>query len=377
LNRILVFLLLILQSSALAQAPQSKLSVPDQKPAADPKPGIDSATAQDEIPTKTLEFKIQETDPGMSVSPITVLPSQCTPDGTVFLDMLKPTDPSQHTVLSVQGKKSQTYSPSAISDLHDIRVMNFFPSDSVVGFLVRASKELPGAPGSGKSPAGIPWDKYHNYIAEFDRDGSYRESIELPLTYQLSHFAILPSGEFLASGYDELNATPRLLFLNSSGEVVRNLDLPAFRSFLGGNLPFRSGESMTASGKLLGSVLFTAYKQHILVWRMDSNDPVLDVGPGGSVREVPLQTPQGFVFVDMIAASDRWVAHFRSAQVPEHSQFNQTDYSYYEVRPQDASLSAKLMQSGVAPLVLSCESEGTYLAFKTDKDGKFILLVAN
>jgi hypothetical protein len=134
---------------------------------------------------------------------------------------------------------------------------------------------------------------------------------------------------------------------------------------------------MMASSRLLGSVLFTAYKQDILVWHIGSNDPVLDVGPGGSVREVPLQLPSGSTFVDMIPAGDRWVAHFRSAQVPEHSQFNQTDYSYYELRPQDASLSAKLIQSGVAPLSLSCESEGTYLAFKTDKDGKFIMLSAN
>jgi hypothetical protein len=108
--------------------------------------------------------------------------------------------------------------------------MSFFPSDSVVGFLVRASKELPGAPGTGKSPAGIPWNKYHSYIAEFDRNGSYKESIELPMTYVLSHFAILPSGEFLVTGYDELNSTPKLLFLNSSGQVVRSIDLPAARS---------------------------------------------------------------------------------------------------------------------------------------------------
>jgi hypothetical protein len=197
------------------------------------------------------------------------------------------------------------------------------------------------------------------------------------MTYVLSHFAILPSGEFLVSGYDELNATPKLLFLNSSGEVVRSLDLPAARSFAGDDLPFRSGESMMASGRLLGSVLFTAYKQDILVWRMGSTDPVLDVGPGGSVREVPLQPPPGSIFVDMIPASDRWVAHFRSAQVPEHSQFNQTDYSYYELRPQDGSPSARLIQSGDIPLTLSCEDSGAYLAFKTDKDGKFILVSAN
>lgn len=281
------------------------------------------------------------------------------------------------TVLSIHGQKSQTYSPSAITDLHDIHVYGYFPSDSMVGFLVRGSKDLPGTPGPGKSPAGIDWRDYHNYIAEFDRDGSYKKSVELPMTYQLAHLAILSSGEFLVSGYDRLNSAARLLFLDSSGQILRSLDMPAARKPVGGNAPYGSVRATMAPVSLMGSIVFTPYGQDILVWRMNSSDPVLDVGPGASVREVPLQTPPGSVFVGMIAANDRWVAHFRSSSTPNEAPLSPTGYSYYELRPQDASLSTKLMQSGNVPLAIACESDGNYIAFKRDKDGKLMLLKAD
>ena len=50
--------------------------------------------------------------------------------------------------------------------------------------------------------------------------------------------------------------------------------------------------------------------------------------------------------------------------------------AYYEVRPQDGSLAAKLVQAGDAPRSIACESSGTYTAFKMDDAGKMVLLQA-
>jgi hypothetical protein len=329
------------------------------------------------VPTRILEFKPVESDSTLTISPVTTFPLHCTSDGALFLDMLNVEDLHKHTVISIRDKKTQTYSPTAIPDLHDIHVFDFFPSDSAVSFLVRASKEPPGAQGPGKSSSGILWNKYHNFIATFDRSGSYKGSIELPMDYTLSHLAVFPSGNYLVSGYDRLNSALRVLFLNSSGEIVHTLDVEAARKDSSGNTAFGSGDSMMASSKLLGSVLFTAYNQDIIVWRRNSNDAILDVGPGGSVHEVPLQTPPESVFVDMIPSNDRWVAHFRSRSTVEDSPMNQSDYSYYELQPQDASLSRKLMQTGVVPLSLACESDGTYFSFIRDKDNKLVMLKAD
>lgn len=339
-----------------------------------PKPPTGTMPAQSEvIPERILKFTPVDSDSSIAISPVTSLP-QCDTEGYLFLDMLDPKDLKKHTVVSFRGKESQTYSPSAISDLHDISIYGFFPASSRVGFLVRGTKDRPGSPGAGKSPAGIDWSSYHNYVAEFNRDGSYKGSIELPVSYQVYHLAIFDSGEFLVSGYDQLNSTVRLVLINASGQIAKNIDLPGSSTPAGGDAPYRSVEAAKGTTRLMGSIVFTPYKDDILVWRLNSNDPVLDVNSGGGVREVPLQAPSGFVFVDMVPSNDRWVGHFRNQSARENSQFTSDAYSYFELRPQDASISSKLIISGDVPQHLACESDGSYITYKLDKDNKLVQL---
>lgn len=331
-----------------------------------------------EIPSRMLEFKSVKSSIAPAVSPVTTLPPQCVSDGSLFLDSLDPKDLTRHTVISIQADRSQQYLPSAIQGLNDISVMNFFPSDSVVGFLVRATKEPAGAPGPGKSPAGVAWKDYHYYIAEFNRDGSFDKSIELPADYTFSRFAIMGSGEFLVAAYDRLNSAAHLLVLDQSGKKLRELDYAPFRTAPDGNAAFGSAQSLRNSSKLMGSVLFTPYREDILVWRINSSDPVLDVSSGGNYREVPIQAPAGMTFANMVAANDRWVALFRSKSVADNKPLNQADYSYFEVDPIDGGLGPKLTQSrDVPPRYLWCERDGTYTSFERDKAGDFVLLKAN
>jgi hypothetical protein len=348
-----------------------------QAPAPVPEQATDAGPVQAEvIPERTLKFSPVDSGSAMTVSPVTALP-QCDTEGYLFLDMLDAKDLKKHTLVSFRGKENQTYLPSAISDLHDINIFGFFPSSSEVGFLVRGTKNLPGSPGPGKSPAGIDWSSYHSYIAEFDRDGSYKGSVEIPVSYQISHLAIFPSGDFLVSGYDQLNSAVRLLLVSSSGQILKAIDLPGSRTPVGGEAPYHSVEAARATTKLVGSIVFTPYKEDILVWRMNSNDPVLDVNSGGGVREVPLQTPSGFTFVDMIPSTDRWVGHFRMLSTAENAPFTAGTYSYFELRPQDASISSKLVISGDVPQHLACESDNSYLTYTLDKDNKLIQLRSN
>lgn len=288
--------------------------------------------------------------------------------------MLDPKDFNKHTVVSFKDKESQTYLPSAISDLHDLFIFGFFTSKSIVGFLVRGSKDLLGPPGHGKSPAGIAWSTYHTYIAEFNRDGSYKGSIQLPISYQVNHFAILPSGEFLVIGYDKINSTVRMLLLSSSGTIEKPIDLPELRTPAAGNAPYGSVDAATATTKLMGTFVFTPYNDDILVWRMNGNDPILDVNSEGGVREVPIQTPPGFVFVGLVPSNDRWIGHYRTQSTPEDAPFTKETYSYFELRPQDGSISSKLLITGDGSQYLACEGDGSYINYKLDKNNKLVLL---
>ena len=48
--------------------------------------------------------------------------------------------------------------------------------------------------------------------------------------------------------------------------------------------------------------------------------------------------------------------------------------AYYDVRPQDGSLAARIVQKGAVPLSIACESSGTYTSFKMNGAGKMVLL---
>ena len=124
----------------------------------------------------------------------------------------------------------------------------------------------------------------------------------------------------------------------------------------------------------LSSVYFTAVGDNIVVWRGNSNDPVVEVRQGGGVREVPIQIPDGWRFADMVASNDRWVVHFRTENTPPNVRMSTEADAYYELRPQDGSLAAKLVQKGDIPLSIACESSGTYTSFKMNDTGKMVLL---
>jgi hypothetical protein len=156
---------------------------------------------------------------------------------------------------------------------------------------------------------------------------------------------------------------------------MKQIDVPA------GRKPIEWGDRSSldlhrAAELFLSSVTFTAVDQSIVVWRSNSNDPVVEVRQGGAVREVPLQIPDGYTFADMAASNDRWVVHFRTANTPATARMSLDTDTYYEVRPQDGGLAAKLVQKGDIPLSNACESGGTYTSFTMNEAGKMVLLKA-
>jgi hypothetical protein len=68
------------------------------------------------------------------------------------------------------------------------------------------------------------------------------------------------------------------------------------------------------------------------------------------------------------------VGHFRTQSTPENAPFTKETYSYFELRPQDASIFSKLLLSGDVPQRLACEGDGSYITYKVDKNNKLVLL---
>lgn len=345
------------------------------------------------VPSRVVDFESVETDPSFALPAITNDYPHCLSDGSLVLrstdwDAVKNTPkgkiPKYNEIVTVvRAKKTQTILSAGISDLTDVLlVADTFPTDAGVYFLLEGTKEQPGQPGPGKSPSGIPLKDYSTYVARFDLDGTYKGATELgvecdvtrPGYCEIRHLAVFPSGDMLVTESDPATSTLKVLYLKSSGEVVKQIDVPA------GRRPINWGEASSkpdierSAKAFLSSVFFTAVGSNIVVWRANVNDPVVEVRQGGGVREVPLQIPDGWRFADMVAANDRWVVHLRTENTPPLAPMSENTDSYYEMRPQDGSLSAKIAEKGDVPLSIACESGGAYTSYKMNKAGKMVLL---
>ena len=344
------------------------------------------------VPSKAVDFEPVETDPSFALPPITNDYPHCLSDGSLVIrstdwDAVKSTPkgkfPKYNEIVTiVRGKETQTILSTGISDLTDFLVVDGFPADAGVYLLLEGTKERPGQPGTGKSPSGIPLKEYGSYVARFDLDGDYKGATKLgvecdltrPGYCEIRHLAVFPSGDMLVTEYDPAASTLKLLYLKSSGEVVKQIEVPASRKNIEWGDASSNSDIQRPAKTFLASVFFTAVGNNIVVWRANVNEPVVEVRQGGGVREVPLQIPQGWRFADMVASNDRWVVHLRSENTPPIARMSEDTDSYYEMRPQDGSLSAKIVQKGDTPLSIACESSGAYTSFKMNDAGKMVLL---
>jgi hypothetical protein len=131
----------------------------------------------------------------------------------------------------------------------------------------------------------------HRYIARFDKDGTYKGAIKLDLPFYVSTFAAFESGTLVAHGLDE-NKMPRIALLDSSGQLIRYLELekdisaaseaPAQELKLGGPTADASVIAMFSE--------FTSANGKILFLRSLASMRVYEIQENGEVRAVKNQS---------------------------------------------------------------------------------------
>ena len=114
-----------------------------------------ASTASDEnrvseLPTRQLTFTGGDPVSGLNISPVIVLPIQCASDGALFLNTLQPPSFTQQAFNAVTPKSSRSFEISAITDLHGIQMISFYPGNDRVSVLVRATRETTPSPGEAK-----------------------------------------------------------------------------------------------------------------------------------------------------------------------------------------------------------------------------------
>lgn len=373
-----LFLLLALTFTCFGQSVSSVAG----KDAAGPSDG-GKISDEPDIQSATLDFKHSEPVQGVGASAAFVVPFQCTDDGAVFLDALSPAGTGRgRTFYSLHDKETQKFALSAIHDLRDVEIIDYFPAHSMVGFLVRAIQETAVSPGGAQASDGksgateMNRAVHHYFVAEFDRDGSYKKSVQLGLDYPLFRMAVLPSGEFLVTGYDSATDAETMVLLDDAGQVVRDIDQPLSAKERAARREASAYKRMLNGAQSAGRTNFVEYKDSILAWRAGTNDPVLEIGAGGETREVPIAVPQSSMLADMLPSDDQWIIHVNSANVSGDGPRDLSGYQYYEVSPLDGSLLRKLVIAQAAVGSIACKSKGKYVAFSKDKENKLVEFVA-
>src|SRR5579871_2149750 len=127
------------------------------------------------VPSKSVEFKAVETDPNFALPATQDEFPHCLSDGSLVLHTVdwealknqpKGAFPKYNQIVTiVKGKTERTILSTSINDLTDFQIVDVFPADSGIYFLLQGTKEQAGERGEGKSPSGIPLKDYRYYVA--------------------------------------------------------------------------------------------------------------------------------------------------------------------------------------------------------------------
>ncbi len=344
---------------------------------------------KDEVPVERLEFKPQGLVPGIEASAAIMLPILCAPDGTPFISVPQPPTYFTQAVYSLGLKGAHTFSYHSIAGLYDTHFLGFFPGDSTVGLLVSATGDPRKSQYTVESPTGASIrtgsayrGAHHESIVEFDRDGNYKSTVELPYEYSFRRFAELSDGNLVALAYDRVNAVAKLFILDPAGKIIRPLQIPAGME---DSPALRQGETGGDLNRARAETsmswwLFAPARGSVLLYLAHSKAPLLEIGAGGATREVPIEAPTGYVLDGVIPSKDRWIIRFRRDNLPDRAEIDRRtetkNFVFYEVDPNDGMLRSAYEFVSDPGLGIACEQDGVMVGFSVTSDSKYVRLTA-
>jgi len=209
--------------------------------------------------------------------------------------------------------------------------------------------------------------KRHQYIARFDKDGTYKGVIKLDLPFYVYTFAAFGSGTLVAQGMDE-NEIPRIALLDSSGQLIRYLqlekDMTAVSEVPKKELNYGGGSA--DPGAIVMDSRFIPSQTGILFLRSLASMRVYEIQESGEVRAVKIKPPEGYDVEELITSDRNWLVRFRRPN--PNGVWSDAEHSLFEVDPKNGDLlgeyRVKAPDTGV-----SCFFDNEFWALR-NKDGK-------
>jgi hypothetical protein len=240
-------------------------------------------------------------------------------------------------IFGFTGKGIVTFTTSQMTDIPEPSPRNVYVSSSGIYILVTGLENVRNEEVTVKNADGQETKRTEkkgdsrDYIARFDRDGSYKGALKLDSDLHPVQLATFDSGIFVVAVVDP-NKTPRVGLLNSSGQLLKFLQLPkditdrqksAEKSFAAA-----SGQSASTDVIAMLSQFYSS-NGNVLLIRAGNVTPIYEIRESGEVRPVRLKIPDGLT-VDRLVPSDRnWFLVVREGTFADKSE------TIYEINPEN------------------------------------------
>ncbi|MGC1783167.1 MAG: hypothetical protein WA708_11660 [Acidobacteriaceae bacterium] len=276
-----------------------------------------SGQASSYVPTYTFQLDKDHPTEYPVPSPVYDEPTQCTENGTVFINFYfdTPSHFSEETLFALDPhEKKTTY---LLEDIHDLYDHSWIPfsvdaTDAGVSFLIYATRDSTtkfSAEGKRARYTG----EHSWYIARFDRDGSYKDSVPVDIPHFLpERIAQFDSGEYLVLGTDKLEANPKLAVLDSDGTLRSFLNppkpLPVKSPFEEARLSRSLSKERRDSIQLQQGLQEYQLSHHgsaIDLLEPGTQGPVFEVFPDGSVNAIPIRPQLGYELDSIFSSSGK------------------------------------------------------------------------
>lgn len=347
------------------------------------------ATSLASLPRITLAFTQQGEIPGVSASPLVALPLLCSGTGFPLITVPEEPDYRERAILSLDPKRPFTISYKSVKELHDIHYINVFPGVDGFLVLVNATRDAKQSAYIAMSQSGKELShgigfrgEHHDFLLKFNNSGEYKETLELPGQFTFHRIAELKDGSLVAIAYDRSNAVARLVWLSKDLSSVRELNIPSAWEQNPELQKGTHGEEVNraAAETSLSWWMFAPVRGRVLLYRAHTADPVLEISEGGSLREVPVAYPDGYVLAAVIPSDHRWLFRLSQSGGSQPGVQHDAGQSYsvmVEANMNDGSLTRQFQLSSGPSYGIACDNEGVLTGISLGPGSKYLIYSAD
>lgn len=250
--------------------------------------------------------------------------------------------------------------------------LHSFVADQEVAILVNGANDKDTVAGDTSEPTTSP------LVLIYDRKGSFKRYVPLPKGIKVQAVGLFAEGDLLLLGLDQVRHTTRLVLLDSSGSVQKELSL--FDEDFNSKKDKKERQPLAALSGDDGALMLAEllpYGQNILLFPRATRHAIIQISRSGIVHSTEIQLPPGATLARVLSATpNTWkIQTFKKGEIVTAEQQTTDrggvllDGPILEVDPSEGTVRRKIMKPTGLKASLICEHGGDYVALHIQPSG--------